>query len=89
LAGLHIGSVLYGAVMENAPWSCPLALAENWFKARAGLEPYAGPFVVHYLQAAVSPNFPIRMLRWGAIAVGLVNLAVYKRRYAHARHKAI
>lgn len=36
LAGLHIGSVLYGTVMENAPWSCPLTLAENLFKARAG-----------------------------------------------------
>ena len=89
LAGLHIGSVLYGTVMENVPWSCPLTLAENLFKAHAGLEPYEEPFVAHYLQAAVSPNFPIRMLRWGAIAVGLVNVGVYTRRYAHAHHKAI
>ena len=83
LAGLHIGSVLYGAVMENAPWPCPLTLAENWFKARAGQELYAGPFVLHYLQALVSPTFPVQVLRWGSIAVGLVNMAVYIRRYAH------
>jgi hypothetical protein len=88
LAGLHIGSVLYGTVMENAPWRCPLTLAENWFKARAGRELYAGPFVLHYLQAVVSPAFPVQMLRWGAIAVGLVNAAVYIGRCAHPHRQA-
>jgi hypothetical protein len=89
LAGFHIASLLYGTVMGIAPWSCPLTVAENWFKARAGLEPYEGPCILHYLQAVVAPNFPMWLLRWGAIGVGLVNLAFYTRRYTHAHHKAI
>jgi hypothetical protein len=89
LAGLHIASLLYGTVMGGASWSCPLTLAENWFKARAGLEPYEGPCILHYLQAVVSPGFPMWLLRWGAIGVGLVNLAVYTRRFARARHRAL
>jgi len=89
LSGLHVGSVLYGTEMENAPWSCPLTLTENWFKARAGLKPYQGPFILHYFQVVVSPAFPIRMLRWGAIAVALVNVAVYIGRYAHLHRQAL
>jgi hypothetical protein len=84
LAALHMGSVLYGTFMENAPWSCPLTLAENYFKAHAGLEPYGEPFVLHYLHAVVSPSIPMWVLRWGAISVGLVNVAVYTQRHGDA-----
>jgi hypothetical protein len=89
LAGLHVASVLWGVVMENAPWQCPLTLAENWFKSRAGLEPYQGPFVLHYLHAVVSPSLPLWVLQWGAICVGLANLTVYAGRYTHVHYKAI
>jgi hypothetical protein len=89
LAGMHVASVVWGVVMENAPWQCPLTLAENWFKGRAGLEPYQGPFVLHYLHVIVSPGLPLWVLQWGAICVGLANLAVYARRYSHAYYKAI
>jgi hypothetical protein len=88
LAGLHVASVVCGVVMENSPWQCPLTLLENWCKARAGLEPYQGPFVLHYLHPVVSPSFPLWVLQGGAICVGLANLAVYARRYTHMQHKA-
>ena len=89
LAALHIGSVLYGTAMENSPWSCPLTLAEKCFKARAGLTPYEGPFVLHYLETVVAPNFSIRVLRWGAVGVALLNLAVYSCRYVRTHHRAV
>lgn len=89
LARLHIASVIYGVTMENASWPCPLTLAENWCKVRAGLSPYEEPFVLHYLHMLVAPNFPLRLLQWGAIGMGLANLAVYASRYAHAHHKAV
>jgi Protein of Unknown function (DUF2784) len=88
LAAFHIGSVLYGTVMENTRWPCPLTWAENCLKAHAGLEPYEGRFVLCYLQAVVSPDFPMRLLRWGALGVSLVNLVVYGRRWARAHHHA-
>lgn len=77
----HILSLLYGAVMENVSWSCPLTVAEKWCLAMAGEIPYSGDFLVHYLQSLVSPNFPVRLLGGGAIVVCVVNLAVYARRH--------
>lgn len=77
LAGIHIVSVIYGAVMENVSWPCPLTIMENWAQAKAGLTPYQGPFLVHYISTFVSPNFPLVLLRVGAVAVCLVNLGIY------------
>ncbi len=81
LERLHILSLLYGAVMENVSWSCPLTVAEKWCLAMAGETPYHGEFLVHYLQTLVSPNFPVRLLGLGAIGICLINLAVYARRH--------
>jgi len=88
LTALHIGSVIYGATMENTSWPCPLTLVENWCKVRAGLGPYEGSFVLHYLPYLVAPRFPLWLLQWGAIGMGLANLAVYAHRYLHVFHQA-
>ena len=87
LAGFHVASVVWGVVIENVSWACPLTLAENWFQGRAGLEPYQGPFLLHCLQVVVYPNLPLWVLQWGAFLVGLVNLAVYIRRYSRGCNK--
>jgi hypothetical protein len=88
LAAVHILSVTYGAVIENVSWPCPLTLAEKWFEARAGMDPYHGSFLVHYLGAFVYPHFPLELLRFGAISVCLVNLGIYARRNVRQRHPA-
>ena len=82
LERLHLLSLFYGVVMENVALACPLTIAQKWCVAKAGGVPYQGGFVLHYLQAVVAPSFPLELLRWGAIGVLLVNLAVYGRRYA-------
>lgn len=82
LERLHILSLFYGAVMENVAWPCPLTLAQKWFLAMAGTTPYHGDFIVHYLHVVVAPNFPLALLRWGAIGVLVLNMGVYVRRYA-------
>lgn len=56
LAGLHIASLVYSIAIELGPWPCPLTLVENWLEARAGLVPYSGPFLLHYLDAIIYPN---------------------------------
>lgn len=89
LERLHILSLFYGAIMENVSWPCPLTLMQKWALAAAGSTPYNGDFIVHYLHAVVSPNFPLALLRWGAIAVLLVNLGIYIRRYARLHHHAL
>lgn len=82
LERLHIVSLIYGVVMENISLPCPLTVAQKWCVESAGGVPYHGGFVLHYLQAVVAPAFPLELLRWGAIGVLVVNLAVYGRRYA-------
>ena len=86
LVPVHILSVIYGAVIQNEPWPCPLTLAETWSEEHAGIVPYQGPFLLHYLDILVYPDFPEALLRWGAIAVCAANLAIYARRYM-CRHR--
>src|SRR5580700_5050653 len=56
LTTLHIASLLWGMAVESGPWPCPLTLAENFFEARAGVRPYSGGFLLHYLDRIVYPN---------------------------------
>lgn len=77
LTALHVGSLVYGVVAELGPWPCPLTLAENFFEERAGLAPYQGPFLLHYLHAIVYPNLSARVLIVCGVTVCLVNLLIY------------
>ncbi len=88
LVRMHILSAIYGVVIENAPWPCPLTLAETWCEARAGMAPYQGPFLLHYLDALVYPHFPPRVISWGAIGICLANLAIYAGRYRRQHRHA-
>ena len=88
LAALHIVSVVYGIFVELGPWPCPLTLAENFFEARAGLVPYQGPFVLHYLDAIVYPDLPPALVVTSGVLVCFSNLLLYGfrlRRYLTRR----
>src|SRR5438128_4841287 len=56
LRWLHIASLVWGILTELLPWPCPLTLLENWLEARAGVEPYQGGFLLHYLDRLVYPD---------------------------------
>jgi hypothetical protein len=81
LRWLHFGSLIYGIVIEISPWPCPLTLLEQWLESRAGMAPYRGPFLVHYLDALVYPNVPETVLVPIAVAVCAVNLYLHARRF--------
>ncbi len=84
LRWLHIISLVYGMLIEALPWPpCPLTVLEGWLEARAGITPYQGSFLVHYLEAAVYPDIPVSVLIAGAVAVCVFNLGLYARRYRH------
>jgi hypothetical protein len=84
LRWLQIASVIYGAAA--LPWPCPLTLAENWLRVRAGEVPYQSSFLLHYLDALVNPNVPPTVVKWGLVGVCAFNLAVYAWRYRRYRH---
>lgn len=81
LTGLHLGTLAYGFVIEILPVGCPLTSAEQWARQGAGLAPYPGDFLTHYLEQIIYPDVPYLWLIAGAAAVCIVNLAIYLRRW--------
>lgn len=81
IALVHVVTLLYGIVVEVNTLVCPLTLAENWCEARAGVMPYHGPFLLHYLDAVVYPNLPAWLLIASGVAVCIFNLGVYTLRW--------
>src|SRR5713101_3237692 len=71
----------WGVLVEILPWPCPLTPAENWLRTRAGLGPYQGGFLLHYLDALVYPDVPPGLLTVGGVAVCLFNLGIYAVRF--------
>jgi hypothetical protein len=78
--GLHVASLIWGIVVELAPISCPLTLAEQYFEVRAGMQPYEGSFLMHYLDKLIYPNLPWWIVAVAGTAICAVNLAIYGRR---------
>ena len=73
LRRLHIASLIWGVLTEVLPWPCPLTLLENWLEQRAGIEPYQGGFLLHYLDKFVYPDVPAIVLTTAAVVVCLLN----------------
>jgi predicted permease len=81
LRWLHIGSVVYGMLIEIFFWTCPLTYLEQWATRRAGAEPYRGDFLLHYLDALIYPDVPPLLITVVAVAVCGFILVVYVRRW--------
>jgi Protein of Unknown function (DUF2784) len=81
LSWIHIGSLLWGIFIELIPGNCPLTTLENWFESQAGVQPYQGGFLLHYLDTLVYPDVSGTLLMVAGVAVCLFNLAVYARRF--------
>ena len=78
LRWLHIGSLIWG-ILTQLLWPCPLTLLENWLEARAGVEPYQGGFLLHYLDRLVYPDISPSLLTAAGLIVCALNLAWYGR----------
>jgi Protein of Unknown function (DUF2784) len=85
LRWLHIASLVWGIFIEVVPWACPLTTVEDWLERQAGVQPYQGGFLLHYLDALVYPNISGAVLVIAGVAVCVLNLAVYARRFWKAR----
>ena len=85
LRWLHLGSLIWGMLIEILPWNCPLTWAENRLEAGAGVAPYQGGFLLHYLDALVYPNVPSGLLTGFGVTVCVVNLGLYAVRFHRRR----
>jgi len=80
LRWLHVVSLVWGILTELLPWPCPLTVLENWLEAKAGVQPYRGGFLLHYLDKVVYPDISASALTVAGVLVCVLNLAVYGRR---------
>ena len=85
LRWLHIASLVWGILTELLPWPCPLTLLENWFEARAGVEPYHGGFLLHYLDKLIYPDISAIFLTIAGVLVCSANILFYAREFWTAR----
>jgi hypothetical protein len=85
LRWMHIGSLIWGILTELLPWPCPLTLLENWLEGKAGVEPYQGGFLLHYLDKLVYPDISAAVLTVAGVLVCVLNLALYGRQMWIAR----
>jgi len=81
LRWLHIASLIWGVLIELLPWSCPLTLLENWLESKAGVNPYQGGFLLHYLDKLVYPDISAAALTAVGVIVCALNLAFYARQF--------
>ncbi|MGH9564762.1 MAG: DUF2784 domain-containing protein [Candidatus Angelobacter sp.] len=88
LCCLHIVSLVWGLLIEIFPWTCPLTFAETWLERHAGVTPYQGGFLLHYLDALVYPDVPPLLLVVAAAAVVIANIVVYWRRWVRSARAA-
>jgi len=82
LRWLHIGSLVWGILTELLPWPCPLTLLENWVETKAGVQPYQGGFLLHYLDKLV---YPATVLTTVGVIICALNLGFYGRQMWVAR----
>lgn len=83
--GLHLGSLIWGIIVEVAPVPCPLTLAEQHFEVQAGMATYQGSFLMHYLDQIIYPNLPYWVVGGVGVFICAVNLAIYGRRFVKWR----
>jgi len=85
LRWLHIASLVWGILTELMPWPCPLTLLENWMEQKAGVTPYQGGFLLHYLDKLVYPDISATALTVAGVIVCAFNLALYGKRARRIR----
>src|SRR5919109_5649679 len=74
LRWLHIASLIWGILTELL-WLCPLTLLENWLEQKAGVVPYRGGFLLHYLDKLVYPGISPTVLTVAGVMICAFNLA--------------
>ena len=81
----HIACLIWGVMIELLPWPCPLTILENWLEVKAGVTPYQGGFLLHYLDKLVYPDVSVIWLTVAGVAVCVFNLVLYAYFFAKRR----
>ena len=76
LRWLHVGSLSWGILIEVLPSPCSLTMLENSLERQAGVQPYQGGFLLHFLDSVVYADISATLLASAGVVVCSVNLMV-------------
>jgi len=77
-AWVHVPAAVWGFLVEAAGWFCPLTPLEQQLRREAGLAPYEGGFLAHYLLPVLYPEGLTRDVQWVLAGIVLaINVLVY------------
>lgn len=80
-AWLHLPMALWSAVINVAPWPCPLTPLENHYRLLAGQSGYQGGFVQHYIAPLIYPEglthdlgpaVALAVITWNSLVYGVL-----------------
>ena len=75
----HLVGVVAAVAMGWLWIACPLTHLEQEFRRKAGLESYAGSFIMHYLETIIYPDLPFWVFNVALGVLLVANVAVYIR----------
>lgn len=78
LAWLHLPAVMWAAITVSMGLICPLTPLEIWLRQQAGVDPYEGGFISHYLVPLIYPPGLTAEIQW-LLGSGLliINFLIY------------
>ncbi len=79
LVWIHIPAVIWGVAIEFAGWICPLTPLENSLREVAGLRPYQGDFIGHYVSTML---YPVTLTRSTQLILGSLAFTINVIAYA-------
>ena len=74
---LHLGTMVYGVMIEVFYWYCPLTVLEQYLRAKAGRGQYEEAFIAHYLNRVIYLDAPQWTLILAAVLVAATNAGLY------------
>ena len=78
LVVVHLPAAAWGFFVELTGRICPLTIAENFLRIKAGQSGYAESFIEHYLLAVIYPAGLTREVQFVlAGVVVVINVAIY------------
>ncbi len=75
---IHLCGIVYVGFLFALGKHCPLTILENFFRSKApGQAPYAGSFIVHYLEKIIYPELSPLIIAIPTVVVLVFSMAMF------------
>jgi hypothetical protein len=81
----HLAAAAWGLAVVGTPLTCPLTVAENWARRRAGEAAFSGGFIDRYIEGVL---YPERFTRALQVTVGVLVVGSWLGAYLWRRRRS-